>query len=130
LTYPDDLIEFNPDPRTKQIFNASKVGCDLQILVSRKPAEMKLEDVTMTIAEDLKLTANEIKIISDQQTKLSDGTLANEGIIECNVTGIYKEKHLNLSVFHEKKWIRVIISGSRTSDIEDFKKIAYSLELK
>ena len=130
LTYPDDLIEFNPDPRTKQIFNASKVGCDLQILVSRKPEKMKLEDVTMTIAEDLKLTANEIKIISDQQTELSDGMLANEGIIECNITGIYKEKHLNLSIFHGKKWIRVFISGSQTSDIEDFKKIAYSLELK
>ena len=124
------LIEFNPDPRTKQIFNASKVGCDLQILVSRKPEKMKLEDVTMTIAEDLKLTANEIKIISDQQTELSDGTLANEGIIECNVTGIYKEKHLNLSIFHGEKWIRVFISGSQNSDIEDFKKIAYSLELE
>ncbi|GAI43945.1 unnamed protein product, partial [marine sediment metagenome] len=130
LTYPSDLIEFNPDPRTKQIFNASKVGCDLQILVSRKPEKMNLEDVTMTIAEDLKLKANEIKIISDQQTKLSDGTLANEGIIECNITGIYKEKHLNLSIFHGKKWIRVFISGSQNSDIEDFKKIAYSLELE
>ncbi|GAH11206.1 unnamed protein product, partial [marine sediment metagenome] len=60
----------------------------------------------------------------------SDGTLANEGIIECNVIGIYKEKHFNLSVFHGEKWIRVFISGSQNSDIEDFKKIAYSLELK
>jgi len=130
LTYPDDLIEYNPDPRTKQIFNASKVGCELQILVTKKPVEMKLEDATRTIAEDLKLTANEIKIISDQQTELSDGTLANEGIIGCNITGIYKEKHLNLSVFHGEKWIRVNISGRQNSDIEDFKKIAYSLELK
>ena len=130
LTYPDDLIEFHPDPLTKQVFNASKMGCDLQILVSRKPTKIKLEDATKTIADSLKQTANEIKIISDQQTRLSDGTLANEGVIECKVVGIYEQKRLNLSVFQGKKWIRVIISGSRNSDIEDFKKIAYSLQFR
>ena len=130
LTYPDDLIEFNPDPLTKQIFNASKLGCNLQILVSRKPAKMQLEDATKTIAGMLKATANEINIISDQQTKLSDGTLANEGVIECKIIGIYEQRSLNLTVFQGKKWIRVTISGRKNSNIEDFKKIAYSLELK
>ena len=130
LTYPDDLIEFNADPFTKQVFHVSKLGCDLQILVSRKPTKMKLEDATKTIADNLKETANEIKILSDQQTKLSDGTLANEGVIECKLVGIYEQKRLNLSVFLGKKWIRVIISANCNSDIEDLKKIAYSLELK
>ncbi|MBY9019580.1 MAG: SDR family NAD(P)-dependent oxidoreductase [Candidatus Lokiarchaeota archaeon] len=130
LTYPDDLIELNPSPLTKQVFNAYKLGCDLQIFVSRKPAKMQLEDTTKTIADDLKALANEIRIISDQETKLSDGTLANEGIIECKLMGVYEARRLNLSVFQEKKWIRVTISGGKNNDIEDFKKIAYSLELK
>ena len=58
--------------------------CDLSL-----PPDYSLENATAYFARILKLSGTDIKVLSDQQTKLKDGTPAAEGVVEYRRAGIH-----------------------------------------
>ncbi len=133
ISYPSDWTQVNPVPTPvlKQIFLALAVpNYGLSISVSKKSQGMLLENTSKKLVRYLKTIGKEINIITSKQTKLKDGTPANETVIEYLRTGFLKSKILCIAVFSDNRVIRVIISSGANCYSEELKKIAYSLELK
>ncbi|MFX1409489.1 MAG: SDR family NAD(P)-dependent oxidoreductase [Promethearchaeota archaeon] len=132
ISYPDYLIEINPPLISrKQVFAATDGSFqDLEVHVSRIPKNMRLEDATEGIADILKNFGNNIKIVSNKQIKLKDGTSANEGEIYYKYRGYREITSHHVSTFKENKWIRISIYAGIFENNEDLKKIVHSLEFK
>lgn len=133
ISYPSDWTQVNPVPTPvlKQVFLALAVpNYGLSISVSKKSQGLLLENTSKKLVRYLKTIGKEINIISSKQTKLKDGTPANETVIEYLRTGFHKSKILCIAVFSDNKVIRIIVSSGANCYSEELKKIAYSLELK
>ncbi|MCK4566092.1 MAG: SDR family NAD(P)-dependent oxidoreductase [Candidatus Thorarchaeota archaeon] len=133
ITYPDKWIEMKPPLifYPNQIFATSFPGQNLEVWVIDVPPNMLLENATKIVVDWLKDYVKEVKIISDNQTKLNDGTPANEGLTEHLTFGYnIKMKSIHLSTFKDNKWISVHLSTLASIYNEDLKKIVYSLEFK
>ncbi len=133
ITYPDKWIEMKPPLifSPEQIFATSFPGQNLEVWVIDVPPNMLLENATKIVVDWLKDYVKEVKIISDNQTKLNDGTPANEGLTEHLTFGYnIKMKSIHLSTFKDNKWISVHLSTLASIYNEDLKKIVYSLEFK
>jgi len=133
FSYPNDWIQVNPVPTPvlSIVFLAIQVPkYGLSISISKKSPNMQLENTTKKLVRYLKLTGNEIKMISSQQTKLNDGTPAYETVFGYMRFGVTKYKVLCVTTFRDNKIIRLIISALANCYNEDLKKIAYSLEFK
>lgn len=134
ISYPIDWIQINPVPtpilRLVFLVLQPGFGLSLSISISKKSPSRQLEDAPKKFVRFLKSIGNEIKIISSKQTRLKDGTPANETVVEYMRLGFTKYKVLCVSVFRDNKVIRIIISAIANSYSEELKKIAYSLEFK
>jgi len=133
ITYPDKWIEMKPPLifSPEQIFATSFPGQNLEIWVIDVPPNMLLENATKIWVDGLKNYAQEVRIISDNQTKLNDGTPANEGLTEHLTFGYNsKMKNIHLSTFKDNKWISARLYTLASIYNEDLKKIVYSLEFK
>ena len=133
ITYPDKWIEMKPPLifYPNQIFATSFPGQNLEVWVIDVPSNMLLENATKIWVDGLRKFVEEVKTISDNQTKLNDGTPANEGLTEHLTFGYnIKMKSIHLSTFKDNKWISVHLSTLASIYNEDLKKIVYSLEFK
>jgi NAD(P)-dependent dehydrogenase (short-subunit alcohol dehydrogenase family) len=116
ITYPENLIELKPNPnpaffpKLKPIFVGTTVnpGFDLLIFVSKISPKRRLEDMAKRIAKN-HIRSREVKIVSNKQIYLGDGTPAYECVIEYKAAGVFKGKSIHLSVFKDEKWIRVSV---------------------
>ena len=130
VSYPDYFIEIKPNPISKAIFAAAYADSNLEINVSKVSPKRRLEELPKKIVRPLKMIAEEIEIISNEPTKLRDGTPAYETIIELKIVGMFKTKIMYLSVIKDEKWIRVSISSAANNLNEKLKDIIYSLEFQ
>lgn len=128
VTYPDYFIELNPSQISKAIFTASYADLNLEINVSTISPKRRLEELPKKIVRTLQIVTTEIETISDEPTKLKDGTPARETIFEYKVVGLFKTRSMHLSVIKDGKWIRVVISAAANNLNEKLKEIIYSLE--
>ncbi len=128
LTYPENFIEFKPNPISKQVFVATILGCDLIITITRVSPKRRLEEAAKRIVARLKRTVNEIRVISNKPINLRDGTPAYESIIEYESVRNTKVKSVHISVFKDEKWIRVSLFTVTYLFNENLKKIVHSLE--
>ena len=128
LTYPENFIVLKPNPIFKQVFLATILGRDLTIMITRVSPKRRLETAAKKIVNRLKRTVNDIRVISNKPTILRDGTPAYESIIEFKSVGNTKVKSAHISVFKDKKWIRVSLFAVAPYFNENLKKIVHSLE--
>ena len=80
------------------------------------------------LSDILKTNGNEIKIISDKQRTLEDGTISNETEIEFLSFGSVKIKSHHLSVIKDNKWIRVSSYAHPYYFTNDLIEITHSLK--
>ncbi|MFX1499670.1 MAG: SDR family NAD(P)-dependent oxidoreductase [Promethearchaeota archaeon] len=132
ISYPDYLVQINPDPNTSQVFLATSIDLlkSLTVSVSEMDPAMRLEDSMKAIVDFLKSLGKNIKIISDKQITLSDGNVAREGEIEYQNRGFEKILSHHISILKDKKWIRVSIYTHPSYFTNDLKKIGYSLKFE
>ncbi len=133
ITYPDKWIEMKPPINIypNLIFAPSFPGQNLEVWLRDVPPNMLLENATKILVDGSKHLVQEVKIISDNQTKLNDGTPANEGLAEILTFGYnIKMKGIHLSTFKDNKWISVLLYTLASIYDEDLKEIVYSLEFK
>ncbi|MFX1317146.1 MAG: hypothetical protein ACFE9T_14895, partial [Promethearchaeota archaeon] len=132
ISYPDYLIEINPPLISKKQVFAAIDGSfqNLEVHVSRIPKNMRLEDATEGVANILKNYGNSIKIVSNKQIRLKDGTSANEGEIHYKFRGYIEIISHHVSVFKDNKWIRISMYAGIFENNENLKKIVRSLEFK
>lgn len=129
MTYPGNFIDLNPvNPLSKAIFYASYADRNLEISISKVSPKRRLEDLTKKILRILNYYTTEINIISEEASKLKDGTPSYETTIEYKVLGIFKVRSVYLSVIKEEKWIRLMVSSEASSFDENLKEILYSLD--
>jgi len=130
VNYPDYFIEIKPNPISKSIFAAAYADSNLEINISKVSPKRRLEDLPKKILRPLKIFAENIEIISNEPTKLRDGTPAYETTIELKIVGVFKTKIRYLSVIKDEKWIRISISSAANNLNEKLNDIIYSLEFQ
>jgi len=135
IQYPENWIQLEVAPRMgNAVFYASQEpGRDLTIRVDdqRDPTQStgdSLKTVTANLASMVRVLGTDINILSDQQTKLKDGTPAAEGLLEFRRAGMHKVKLLTLITTCEDKWITVVIGVIPDFYKEEFRDILYSLK--
>ncbi|MFW9895888.1 MAG: SDR family NAD(P)-dependent oxidoreductase [Candidatus Thorarchaeota archaeon] len=135
VSYPENLLELKPNPivfpKNKPVFTASLIpGFDLLIFAYKTP-DNRTEEVANNIAAQLKFSARAVKILTNKQITLRDGTPAYESIIKIRNAGFLRGKSHHLAVFKDGHLIRIsIFTGEKYYDgnSENLKKILYSLE--
>jgi NAD(P)-dependent dehydrogenase (short-subunit alcohol dehydrogenase family) len=133
ITYPDKWIEMKPpiDIYPNLIFLTSFPGQTLEVWVHDVTPDMDLENSTETWVDGLKSHVRDVQVISDKQTKLSDGSPANEGLTEHLAFGYnYKMRGLHLSTFRENKCISILLYTLASIYNDDLREILHSLEFE
>jgi hypothetical protein len=130
VTYTDEWEKVDPTPL--EVFRARSPNRIpiLGINVTDIPEGLKLEGAGKALANGLSKAeiASDVEIFTDNMTKLKDGTAANEVVIDWTFKGETPLTTMTLSVFRDKKWIRVNIT--HMGDVEEFKDVVYSLTFK
>ncbi|MHA2006671.1 MAG: SDR family NAD(P)-dependent oxidoreductase [Promethearchaeota archaeon] len=131
ISYPDYLIPINPDPLLPfLVFSASKEFLiNLQVNVSEIVPNQRLEDMTQALANILKNYGSDVKITSDKQITLPDGTIAREGEIMYQRIGYVETGSHHIAVIKDNKVIRVSIYAHPSFMNDELKKIGYSLKI-
>jgi len=131
ISYPDYLIQIKPPPNTPQVFAASREFLqDLHVFVSDVPPNLRLEDTSQTFAGFLNPFGKEIKIVSDKEITLEDGTVAQEAEITYKRFNTVSMASHHVSVIKDNKWIRISTFSHPSFHNEELKKIALSLQFK
>ncbi|MCP4752319.1 MAG: SDR family NAD(P)-dependent oxidoreductase, partial [Proteobacteria bacterium] len=123
----------NPPPWPGTVFYALKdFGAFLLVQVFDKsnpgiPPDYSLESATSYRAMGLVYWGTDIRLVSDRQTTLEDGTPASVGEIEFRQFGSAKRMNYGITVFKEDKWISVVVGAVSTFDSNEFKEIVHSL---
>ena len=129
ITYPDYLVQINPPPNTPQVFAASREFLqDLHIFVTEVDPNLRLEDTSQAFANLLNPFGKDIKIVSDKQVTLKDGTVAREAEITYRRFNAVDMASHHISVLKDNKWIRVSTFAHPSFHNEDLKKIGLSLK--
>ncbi|MFW9821422.1 MAG: SDR family NAD(P)-dependent oxidoreductase [Candidatus Thorarchaeota archaeon] len=111
ISYPNYFVDLLPTPNTSQVFLAAQeFRQTLEIYVSDIDNSVKPENIAEFIANNLKLIGTDIKIISDKEMTLEDGTPSHEIEIEYTRLGTIKMKSHHVSVIKDNKMIRVSTS--------------------
>jgi hypothetical protein len=130
ISYPDYFVQIIPEPNTPIVFSASNQFIqNLQVTVSEIEPNLRLEDTTQTIANILKNYGKDVKIISDIQITLTDGTVAREGEIIYQRFNYIETGSHHISVLKDNKLIRISIFAHPSFLNDDLKKIGYSLKI-
>ncbi|MFX1456532.1 MAG: SDR family NAD(P)-dependent oxidoreductase [Promethearchaeota archaeon] len=135
VSYPENLLELKPNPMDfptyKPVFTASLIpGFDLLIFAYESP-DNRTEDITKEIAARLKFSARTVKILSNKQINLKDGTPAYESIIEIKSVGFLKGISHHLVVYKDGYLIRIsVFTGANyyNENSENLRNILHSLE--
>jgi len=134
IQYPEEWTQLKVPPLIPHaVFFAIKPGgADFSIRVVEKsdptfPSDFSLENATQKMALMLENYGTDCTIISDNQTKLKDGTPASEGVVEYRNSGTTRAKVFGFRVEKEDKWIIFTIGAISQCFKEDFFKIPYSL---
>ncbi len=135
IQYPENWVQLQIPPRFPNavFYAAQEPARDFIIRVVNKrdpqlPSDYSLENTTAYFFRMLRIFGTDSKIISDQQTKLKDGTPAAEGVLEYRRAGMHKVKVLALTTAYEGKWITISIFAISDLYSEEFRDILYSLE--
>ncbi|HDZ16819.1 MAG TPA: SDR family NAD(P)-dependent oxidoreductase [archaeon] len=129
ISYPKRLKQVNPAPNTNQVFAASNDFLqDFQLSVTKIGSNIILENTTQTVAKVLEGVGTDVKIISDKQINLEDGTIAREGEIEYQRLGSINILSHHISVMKDDKWIRSSIYAHPSMFDDDLRNIGRSLK--
>ncbi len=129
MTYPKNWQTIPLPPGIPIILMAGTFEHNLSILVMDMIPNMELKNVININTTFLSNIGNEVKIISNAETKLKDGkTIAYEGLIEYKQSGLIRSKTMTLSVFKDNKIISITVGYLPHTYSENLKKILYSLE--
>ena len=100
------------------------------VIVMDRIPNMELKDVININTMFLNSAGNNVKIISNRETKLKDNvTIAYEGLIEYKRSGPNCAKTMTLSVYHENKIIGVTVGYFPHNYNQKLKEILYSLKI-
>ncbi|MHA1915071.1 MAG: SDR family NAD(P)-dependent oxidoreductase [Promethearchaeota archaeon] len=131
ISYPDHLIQIKPPPNTPQVFAASREFLqDLHVSVADIPPNLRLEDTSQAFANLLIPFGKEVKIVSDKQITLQDGTVAQEAEITYKRFNTVSMASHHVSVIKDNKWIRVSTFAHPSFHNEELKKIGLSLKFQ
>ena len=104
LSYPTDWVEKTPDPR--EAFRAEAPGGAPSLRIGVIPnMSMPLKYSTRLVIPELAKIGKDIKVIHDKETKLEDGTPAQEAELEWVVNPGIKVYTLFLTTQKEDIWI-------------------------
>ncbi len=131
ISYPSYLIQINPPPNIPQVFAASREFLqNLHVFVADIPPNLRLEDTSQTFANLLIPFGKDIKIVSDKQITLQDGTVAQEAEITYKQLNAVSTASHHVSVIKDNKWIRVSTFAHPSFHNEELKKIGLSLKFQ
>lgn len=130
VTYPDDYVIQQPSFGVTFKAQRPPWGPTLDISVIDLPLGLKLEDTANAWVMGLKTTgiASDIEIVVNEASSLKDGTPAFEAEIEWMFQQTTMVVTLLVSVFKDGKWIYT--ANHTSGDVDELKKIAYSMTLK
>ena len=118
IQYPEDWVQLQVPPHIgNAVFYASQLMMrDITIRVVDKndpsiPPDYSLENAISYFSRMLRIYGTDINVLSDQQTKLKDGTPAAEGVMEYRRVGTNKVTILTLTTDHADKWISISIGA-------------------
>ena len=129
LSYPVDWVEKTPELRGA--FRAEAPGGSPSLRIAVIPnMSTPLKYSTRFVIPELAKIGKDIKVIYDKETKLEDGTPAQEAEIEWVVNPDIKLNTLFLTTQKEDVWIMISLSDTKGKIEEDLKGIPYSLKIK
>lgn len=129
LSYPTDWVEKIPEPTAIFKVQAPEGVPSLQISLIPNMS-IPLKSSTRLYIPELAKIGKSIKVIHDKETKLDDGTPAQEAELEWVMNPGIKLNTLFLTTKKEDVWITISLTDTKGRIGEDLKGIPYSLKIK
>jgi hypothetical protein len=129
ISYPANWVEITPD--AGQVFRAETSEGPPTLTVSVIPnMTMPLKYSSRVYIPVLAKIGRDIKVISDKESKLKDGTPTQETELEWVIDPGIKLNTLFLTTKKEDVWITISLTDTKGRIGEDLKQIAHSLKIE